>query len=295
MRCHIHLYGKYNDPVFQRERVAVEFLAQDNQLIEATIQGFFETQYEQHLRHVVSQYGGSFEQSKPSAPLIFAETDDTVLYFSSEKRFFDWVLRRFRYEDNTRVIFYRQIGKTALQNIKDRSGRSYCALGIAIGREEVQTIQLELFDEECPVLARNFLDLLLDPKFEAHPVHRVKAGSWLQAGDLVDGSGLHSEAAGGGLLRHESFTFPHDRGGLLGMASHGKDTNGSQFYITARQLPFLDGKFCVFGRVIGGMRAVLRACRVKTQNERPRIDIKFYALPEYTQAAETQHKAKEAA
>jgi len=141
---------------------------------------------------------------------------------------------------------------------------------------------LELFDEECPILARSFLDLLSSDQFNGHLVHRVKAGSWVQAGDLVDGSGRNSEAAGGGYLRDESFHFQHDRPGLLGMSNHGKDTNGSQFYISLRELPFLDGKSVIFGRVISGMRTILKTSKMKTKNERPAVDVAVAAQGEFT-------------
>uniref|UniRef100_A0A7S1WY57 PPIase cyclophilin-type domain-containing protein n=1 Tax=Alexandrium catenella TaxID=2925 RepID=A0A7S1WY57_ALECA len=273
---HIYVYGKYHDPLFQMYKVAAEWLARERRLVEATVEGYFETQYEQQLRYIIGKYAGSFVQSKPSAPLIFAETEDSILYFVNQKRFFDWAFKRFKYEDNTRLIFYKRIGIKALQAVKDATARSYCSIGIAVGNDPQEILQLELFDEECPVLSRNFLDLLALPSFKGHPVHRVKAGSWVQAGDLVDGSGLHSEAAGGGYLRHESFSIKHDRPGLLGMANHGKDTNGSQFYITLREMPFLDGRSVVFGRVISGMRTILKVSRMKTRNERPLEDVRVY-------------------
>jgi len=280
---HIYVYGKLHDARFQMCRAAAEELARDRGHIKCTIEGLFEAQYEQKLRFIVGKYGGSFAQSKPEAPLIFAETDDSVLYFQNEQRFFDWALKRFKYEDPTPtpLITYKEIGSQAVKAKKDQAGRSYCALAFAIGRGPQETVHLELFDEECPILCRNFLDLLVLPKFNGHPVHRVKAGAWLQAGDLVDGSGRHSEAAKGGLLRHESFNIPHDQVGLLGMASHAKDTNGSQFYITTRELPFLDGRSVVFGRVISGMSTVLKISKVETRNERPIEDVLVYSLPEY--------------
>mmetsp|Transcript_42427 Transcript_42427/g.98271 ORF Transcript_42427/g.98271 Transcript_42427/m.98271 type:complete len:329 (-) Transcript_42427:74-1060(-) len=275
---HIYVYGKYDDPLFQMYKVAAEFLAQERRAVEATVCGSFETQYEQQLRYLISKHGGSFVQSKPSRPLIYAETEDSVLYFLNQKRFFDWAFKRFKYEDNTRLIFYKCIGNKILKAVKEATGRSYCALGITVGGDPMEPMHLELFDEECPVLARNFLDLLSHEGFkQGHAVHRVKAGSWVQAGDLVDGSGLHSEAANGGFLRHESFQIKHDRPGLLGMANHGKDTNGSQFYITLREMPFLDGRSVVFGRVISGMRIMLKVSRLPTRNERPVEEVRVYA------------------
>ena len=61
-----------------------------------------------------------------------------------------------------------------------------------------------------------------------------------------------------------------------------QDTIGSQFYITLRELPFLDGKFCVIGRVIGGMRTMIRIGKMATMNDRPVQDIKIYVDKEQT-------------
>lgn len=289
---HIFLYGKYQDPLFQMYRVAAESLASQRRLVEATVEGFFETQYEQQLRQIKGKYGGSFNQSKSSAPLIFAETEEAVLYFLNEKRFFEWAFKRFKYEDNTRLIFYKHIGSKMLKAVKDATGRSYCAISLSAGDEPEEVLQLELFDEECPALCRNFLELLTLPGFDGHRVHRVKSGAFLQMGDLVDSSGAHSEAAAGGFLRHESFQVRHDRPGLLGMANQGKDTNGSQFYITLREMPFLDGRSVVFGRVISGMRAALKVSRMETRNERPVQDVRVYHKAEHHSLGRIQREGK---
>lgn len=291
-KYHIHVHGKYQDPLFQMYRVAAEFLSQDRSDVEATVEGYFETQYEQQLRYIVNSYGGSFEQSRPSTALVFAETDDdTVLFFLNEKRFFDWAYKRFKYEDHTNLVFYKRIGNKTYKSRKEQTGRSHCALGIQIGDEPQETVHIELFDEECPELARCFLRSLANERFAGHPIHRVKAGAWIQAGDLVDGSGLNSESPEGGLMRHESFNVPHDRAGLLGMANHGKDTNGSQFYITLRELSFLNGKSVIFGRVISGMRTVLKVSKVQTKNERPMQDVKVCCVAEFTQVGAIQGQA----
>jgi len=239
----------------------------------------------------VSEYGSSFAQSKSSAPLIFAETDDDqVLYFSSDKRFLEWAYKRFSYEDNTRAIFYKRIGNKSLKAVQQETGRSYCAISFQIEEDPKETVHIELFDEECPCLARNFLELLGRTEFNGNPVHRVKKGAWIQAGDLVDGSGLHSKAAEGSFIRHESYKIPHDRGGLVGMASQGKDTNGSQFYITLREMPFLDGRSVIIGRVISGMRVIHKISKLPTRNERPLAKVGVYACPEHSFQGSIQDK-----
>eukprot|EP00747_Dinoflagellata_sp_TGD_P162087 gnl/TRDRNA2_/TRDRNA2_179292_c0_seq1.p1 gnl/TRDRNA2_/TRDRNA2_179292_c0~~gnl/TRDRNA2_/TRDRNA2_179292_c0_seq1.p1 ORF type:complete len:339 (+),score=62.98 gnl/TRDRNA2_/TRDRNA2_179292_c0_seq1:129-1019(+) len=291
-RYHIKVYGKHHDPLFQMYKVAAEHLASSRNDVDATVEGFFEAQYEQQLRYMINKYGSAFHQSKPSSPLIFAETDDDkILYFLNEKRFLDWANKRFKYEDHTNAILYKHVGNKALAATKADTGRSYCALSFTLGEDAPEIVHFELFDEECPVLCKNFLDLLELPKFNGNPVHRVKAGAFIQAGDLVDGSGMNSAPAKGKeLLRHESFNIKHDRPGLLGMSNHGKDTNGSQFYITIRELPFLDGKSVIIGRVISGMRTIHRISKAPTRNERPVQEVKVNAMLEHRQVGSVQPK-----
>jgi peptidyl-prolyl cis-trans isomerase B (cyclophilin B) len=117
------------------------------------------------------------------------------------------------------------------------------------------SFDIELFAADAPLTVNNFVFLAKDGFYDGLKFHRVIRDFVAQGGD-PDGTGR-----GGPGYRWDdepaALRLKHETG-VLSMANAGKNTNGSQFFITHAPQPHLDGKHAVFGKVIGdGMKVVL--------------------------------------
>ncbi len=115
------------------------------------------------------------------------------------------------------------------------------------------TIEVELAILDAPLTVDNFITLARKGYFNGLVVHRVVPDFVVQDGD-PRGDG---EGGPGYTIRDEINQRPYLRG-TLGMALAGKDTGGSQFFITHSPQPHLDARYTVFGHVVNGMDVVDR-------------------------------------
>lgn len=110
---------------------------------------------------------------------------------------------------------------------------------------------IELLPEEAPLTVDNFIQLARRRYFNGTTIHRVVPNFVIQDGDpRGDGNG-----GPGYQIRCEINQLPFKRG-AVGMALSGKDTGGSQWFVTHSPQPHLDGGYTVFGNIVAGMDVV---------------------------------------
>jgi peptidyl-prolyl cis-trans isomerase A (cyclophilin A) len=142
---------------------------------------------------------------------------------------------------------------------QDKKASLFATLKTSMG-----DIVIQLFEDKAPKTVANFVDLATGAKEWTHPAtgvkvkrplyngtifHRVIPGFMIQGGDPL-GNGT-----GGPGYRFEDEFHPdlkHSKPGILSMANAGPNTNGSQFFITHKATPWLDGRHTVFGEVVKG-------------------------------------------
>ena len=127
----------------------------------------------------------------------------------------------------------------------------------AVLQTEKGTFTIDLLPEDAPLTVDNFIKLARSGYFNGLEVHRVVPNFVMQDGDpRGDGNG-----GPGWSIRCEMNMVPYERG-VVGMALSGKDTGGSQWFVTHSPQPHLDGGYTVFGRVNEtGMKVVDKIVR----------------------------------
>jgi cyclophilin family peptidyl-prolyl cis-trans isomerase len=110
----------------------------------------------------------------------------------------------------------------------------------------------QLFPDKAPITVNSFVFLAKEGFFNGVTFHRVLEGFMAQGGDPT-GTG----ASGPGYeFINEDNDLKFDKAGVVAMANAGRDTNGSQFFITFAPTEQLNGGYTIFGQVISGMEVV---------------------------------------
>lgn len=111
---------------------------------------------------------------------------------------------------------------------------------------------IQLYADKAPITVNNFVFLAREGYYDGVTFHRVLDGFMAQGGDPT-GTGFGGP---GYEFENEDSDLSFDRPGVVAMANAGRDTNGSQFFITFAPVERLNGGYTIFGQVTSGMDVV---------------------------------------
>ncbi|CAK56452.1 unnamed protein product (macronuclear) [Paramecium tetraurelia] len=160
-------------------------------------------------------------------------------------------------------------------------------LDFQIGTQAAGRVIFELFNDVTPKTAENFRGLctgeygnvgMAKKTKKLHylntNVFRIADNMLIQGGDIINNDGTGGASIYSQTFVDENFSRRHACAGLLSMANRGRNTNNSQFFITLKPCPHLDGKHVVFGQVIDGIEVIKRVGQVPVDmQDRPRIPV----------------------
>lgn len=126
---------------------------------------------------------------------------------------------------------------------------------------------IQLFPDKAPITVNNFVFLAREGFYDGTTFHRVLADFMAQGGDPTGTGG----GGPGYVFQNEDNDLTFDKPGVVAMANAGRDTNGSQFFITFGPQEYLNGNYTIFGQVIQGMDVVMNI-RLRDPQQNPNFE-----------------------
>ena len=126
---------------------------------------------------------------------------------------------------------------------------------------------IQLFPDKAPITVNNFVFLAREGFYDGTTFHRVLADFMAQGGDPTGTGG----GGPGYMFQNEDNDLTFDKPGVVAMANAGRDTNGSQFFITFGPQEYLNGNYTIFGQVIQGMD-VVTSIRLRDPQQNPNYE-----------------------
>ncbi len=138
---------------------------------------------------------------------------------------------------------------TAKQEVNAKATQTDNKSKVLVVLETTQgSIELELFPDVAPLAVENFTTHIKNGYYNGIAFHRIIKNFMVQGGDPTE------TGRGGKSIWNKSFNDEYknktfDKAGILAMANSGRNTNGSQFFITTAPTPWLNGRHTIFGQI----------------------------------------------
>jgi len=151
-------------------------------------------------------------------------------------------------------------------------GPDVVVMDIKIGKErDLRRVVIGLYDSAAPQHAENFKELARTRYYKGMQFHRAFPGTLVQTGDPHSrrGPNVRSGTGGPGWTVPAEIRLPHRKGSVAAARldtkiNPARVSNGSQFYVTLKPMPALNGQYTVFGRVLEGIEHLEEISRLRT-------------------------------
>jgi cyclophilin family peptidyl-prolyl cis-trans isomerase len=151
-------------------------------------------------------------------------------------------------------------------------GPDVVVMDLKVGKErDLRRVVVGLYDSAAPLHAENFKELVRTRYYKGMQFHRAFPGTLVQTGDPLSrrGPGIRTGTGGPGWTIPAEIRLPHKKGSVAAARLDNKInparvSNGSQFYVTLKSMPDLNGQYTVFGRVLEGLEHLEEISRLPT-------------------------------
>ncbi|XP_069135671.1 uncharacterized protein [Argopecten irradians] len=279
----VEIYGLLNDVSYQRARYCLEDLISkysSDVFVEPVMNGMLEFEWDLFIDAKKKELRGETWTFEEKA-ICFVNGQ----LLGGPEKFILWAEENFGFEEFRPLPLYSTLTEESYKDYLNSKNHEYVYMDISIGDKPAGRLVIELFTDKVPRTCENFKALCTGEKgtspetdyklhFKNSLFHRIVRNGWIQGGDIYHSRGNGGESIYGPVFEDENFAVSHSKRGMLGMASRGRHTNGSQFYITLQPTKWMDTKYVAFGQIIEGTATLREMEAQETMNERPNTDIK---------------------
>lgn len=271
----IEVIGLRRSHTYHHARLAAEsVLNQHKRDVSVTAHDLNENEWDLRRFELKQAHEGESMFAEDVAVLVNGQMQSTL------DDFLEWIQDEFDFRDDRSERLLKGIAAEAESSYKQNSGHKFVYMDIDIGDQPAGRLVFELFEDKAPRTCHNFVELCTgtqqskeNPEQKLHYkgtlFHRNQPLGWLQGGDVHGSSGDKGESVYGPTFEDETFQVPFDKRGVLGMANDGLHSNSSQFFITYRQLEWMQTKCVAFGQLYEGVETLAKLEAEPSFNQRP--------------------------